>query len=560
MFAKNKVSQSMIDAVNSVITEDEKKRLINDGEIDETGFHKAAHAAKKAGQSHFEFQGKKYPATAKSHAEAIEMDEATEKVSTPTGMKVYGSSYGNSAKARKDQTKSAVDDLKGPKDKEMKAMDKEPKRNLDEDGDCVTPPQAKKIAKKEVSYHNATMHQSQKSTVKKEEMSFAERLIASLQEDKTTGTVEIFTDNNLGEEEMTDKQKAKREKIVMSMKKGEAGMKQRYGKNWKNVMYATATKQAMKEDSSDSYEELTEAEVITAADTPERVTTDMLQGRVEGGKSNAFKSVKLALRTDGEMKAPEIEKGEDTKEKQKISTTPGAVDIKLDDKLTTPPQKYFSSQEAITSEEVRGELAHIRSKQKNAHKTELDTFEKKVSQKEEVKRSDIPAFLRKIRGDKKLTPSEVKAGSKDSISHPDNLAKARNEEVEINESDLHGMAYKHGWSHKQNTYGAELHHPKHGSIGIDRYGHWYHHDNETKASGKVKAHGEYDNLEKHLSSLKEETELDEKVIAGTPGWKETPKDVKDKSGAVHTPMSRAKDLARTAFKKMKSEMLGKISN
>jgi hypothetical protein len=49
----------------------------------------------------------------------------------------------------------------------------------------------------------------------------------------------------------------------------------------------------------------------------------------------------------------------------------------------------------------------------------------------------------------------------------------------------------------------------------------------------------------------------EKVIAGTPGWKKTQKDVKDKSGAVHTPMSRARDLARQSFKKLKSEMLGK---
>jgi len=42
----------------------------------------------------------------------------------------------------------------------------------------------------------------------------------------------------------------------------------------------------------------------------------------------------------------------------------------------------------------------------------------------------------------------------------------------------------------------------------------------------------------------------EATIAGTPGWKEMKKDVKDKSGAVHTPMSRAKDLARQAFKKV----------
>jgi hypothetical protein len=55
--------------------------------------------------------------------------------------------------------------------------------------------------------------------------------------------------------------------------------------------------------------------------------------------------------------------------------------------------------------------------------------------------------------------------------------------------------------------------------------------------------------------------VEEKVIAGTPGWKEVPKEVKDKSGAVHSPMSRAKDLAKKAFKKVKNEtMMGKISN
>ena len=37
----------------------------------------------------------------------------------------------------------------------------------------------------------------------------------------------------------------------------------------------------------------------------------------------------------------------------------------------------------------------------------------------------------------------------------------------------------------------------------------------------------------------------------------TPKDVKDKSGAIHTPMSRAKDLAHSAMKRVKTEMLGK---
>ena len=46
---------------------------------------------------------------------------------------------------------------------------------------------------------------------------------------------------------MTDAEMNKRETIVKSMKKGLSGFKQRYGDKAKNVMYATATKQAMKD-------------------------------------------------------------------------------------------------------------------------------------------------------------------------------------------------------------------------------------------------------------------------------------------------------------------------
>ena len=45
---------------------------------------------------------------------------------------------------------------------------------------------------------------------------------------------------------MTDAEMNKREDIVKSMKKGMAGFKDRYGDRAKDVMYATATKQAMK--------------------------------------------------------------------------------------------------------------------------------------------------------------------------------------------------------------------------------------------------------------------------------------------------------------------------
>jgi len=47
--------------------------------------------------------------------------------------------------------------------------------------------------------------------------------------------------------EMTDTQMKKREEIVKSMKSKQTELKDRYGDEWKSVMYATATKTAMKE-------------------------------------------------------------------------------------------------------------------------------------------------------------------------------------------------------------------------------------------------------------------------------------------------------------------------
>ena len=47
---------------------------------------------------------------------------------------------------------------------------------------------------------------------------------------------------------MTKGEMNKREKIVKGMKKDKAGFKKRYGKDADAVMYATATKQAMKDD------------------------------------------------------------------------------------------------------------------------------------------------------------------------------------------------------------------------------------------------------------------------------------------------------------------------
>jgi hypothetical protein len=67
--------------------------------------------------------------------------------------------------------------------------------------------------------------------------------IAVIDADKAND-VQIDT---IEEREMTEPEMKKREEIVKSMKKGMKGFKERYGERAKQVMYATATKQAMKD-------------------------------------------------------------------------------------------------------------------------------------------------------------------------------------------------------------------------------------------------------------------------------------------------------------------------
>ena len=101
-----------------------------------------------------------------------------EKEKTSTGTKVYGSSYGNSAKAKKDQTKKEIDTLKGPTEKNLHNKDSTGTlyhHSVKEEGECVTKPEAKDIAKKEVKGHEKKMHKE--STLK-------DRLVAAIREEQ----------------------------------------------------------------------------------------------------------------------------------------------------------------------------------------------------------------------------------------------------------------------------------------------------------------------------------------------------------------------------------------
>lgn len=306
MFSKSKVSQSMLDAVNSVLENKEPAQ----------------------------------PVQTQQQEKPVQyiLDEAAEKVATPTGMKVYGSSYGNSAKAKRDQTKSSVDTLKGPKDKEMKEELKGDQHKIDANKNDKIDAQdfnilrGKKKVKEEMSFGNKLLETVRKSDIpaylrkakgdtpltvadvkapKKDSISAPENLAKAKNEWKEEVEVE-----QIEEKHMTAVDKSEQERIVKGMKKNLSGFKARYGARAKDVMYATATKQAMKEDT-------VEEEI-----DPSVRTKDTLKGRKpttqtdDVGPGSDGKSTKVKFR-GGPMK-------EETVEEATIAGTPGWEKVQKD--------------------------------------------------------------------------------------------------------------------------------------------------------------------------------------------------------------------------------------
>ena len=207
---------------------------------------------------------------------------------------------------------------------------------------------------------------------------------------------------------------------------------------------------------------------------------------------------------------------------------------------------------------------------------------------EEVSKADVPAYLRKQKGEKPLTMADVKAPRKDSISAKENLAKARNEEVEqIDEEDAYEKdryAVKNGKAVKDN--------PTH--QGSPNYKDQPHHVYATSAENALKKHTKKEEVEQ-IDEKNEPTnpelwsrakalarsKFDVYPSAYANGWAskwykgkggswksvseatDPPFDkpyttikkvVTDKSGAKHSPMSRARDIARMAMKKQMEKM------
>jgi len=193
--------------------------------------------------------------------EEVELDEV--KMADLPSTKVQGRAYG----ASKPQP-SAFDILKGPKDKELKSIESEKKKkkisemiaiykegglktffeSIKKEDLIIEEPDSEQFAKdledaKKRAAGTKPQADVAKASVQAVKQESVEQDIYVIDADAANGIDQV----DIEERHMTGGEMNKREDIVKSMKKGMPGFKERYGDRAKNVMYATATKQAMKD-------------------------------------------------------------------------------------------------------------------------------------------------------------------------------------------------------------------------------------------------------------------------------------------------------------------------
>ena len=103
----------------------------------------------------------------------------------------------------------------------------------------------KDLSKRVADYHSKDIASSPSKIIKRDLA--IDKAKGRLSMNRQLGRAEESVQEDVNEKTMTDAQMDKREKIVMAMKPKMQGFKDRYGDDAKSVMYATATKQAMKD-------------------------------------------------------------------------------------------------------------------------------------------------------------------------------------------------------------------------------------------------------------------------------------------------------------------------
>jgi ribosomal protein L31E len=581
MFAKSKVSQSMIDAVNKVLGEqpvEQKDELLN--------------------------------------------ETAPIKEPTPTGMRVYGGSYGNSAKAKKDQTKSAVDNLKGPKAKELQEAPKPDFLDMDKDGNKKES-MKKAVADKKTVGEELTGNQHKidannnnkidgqdfkilrgKKKVK-EGREFTEKLLEMVRKSdvpaylrKAKGDTPLTMADAKGPKKDSisapeNLAKARNEEVVTEAKGIEVKKEYDDKKEAEHGVYHNGQKIGYVVHNK-------KHGVHTAYHSPQGDKDDEDYGQIDDFHSH-HDAVSQIRHSAGVSMREEVEHlNEDDfahakKQGWSVSqhyhhtkvTHPkhGIVSVdRYGEWMHHPEQDWVGR--------PKGNLiAHGQFHDLNKHLSSLKeevVNEMDKSQRSQERHGDYP--LGKPTG----TPAKPVKAKKVVKDLHNLLNKAFNkEEVELDQQinevlskDASAGDYIHDFIHSDNPkfagkskaerkkmalgayYGAqkEAYEPSDAPITTDtlagrmpggKSNSFKSFKTRVRPLDKEGNHKPEDDTPKAIqpqdTPARKSHEVKEATIAGTSGWEPMKKDVKDKSGAVHTPMSRAKDLARQAFKTVQNK-------
>lgn len=508
--------------------------------------------------------------------EADKLDEISVQVPTKTGTIVYGGAKGGSAKAYKDQHGIPMSGVKGPSDKELKAVEKEKKKEVDEEVESLDeidlgtaalvaaaagaagPYIGSKIAnhfiKRDIEKEKKQKELLKQSKIKKEEveldewkvesewkkrdpedtrpglerakalstlgakkakssikdkdfkeeseMSFAERLIEGIKrmkENKGSGPKETFTDNNMGEDYQLEEQLDQEINEVLS-KNSKAGTWIHDFVHSDNPKFAGKSQAKRKEMALAAYYAKQRNEDVELQEEYKEVKVHSDAGKHIGTITHGkYQSVAYAHPTTKFGGSKEPHPDEDSMSLKGPQDNQKGIDfIKAHHKDMT---------EAVdpsvkTTDTLKGTLA-------GGKPNSFKSF--KIKLKEEEKEKEEKEGHEDEKEDKKLIKKMVKS----------DCVKEEKEEKEPDDADDEDSAADKAKDAK-----------------------------EAKKRGMTMAQWEKSKEDKKQDKEEMDEERDPPFEGGVPAKKDV---VTDKSGAKHTPMSRVKDLARAAMKKVKTD-------
>jgi hypothetical protein len=476
---------------------------------------------------------------------------------TSTGMKVYGRSYGNSAKAKQDQSKSSVDDLKGPKTKDLMKKDKEEYEKTKGRYDEAAKPDYLDFDKDGNKKEPMKKALSDKEKVQKEELKGDQHKIDKNKNNKIDAQDFAIL---RGKKKVTEDMPFAK-KLIEGMKRSDIPASVRKARG--DAPLTPAEVKAPAKDSISASANLAKArnEEVEEIDEVKKPTGELKDACWKGYTA-------VGMKMKGGRKVPNCVPEEVEVEEEMIDEKAGysakaaraGKDIgkpgKMFAKIATKAGERYGSKER--GEKVAGAiLAKLRKEDEDlsdelvdALLEQYDLEEKKMTGAEMKKREDIVKGMKKgLAGFK----ARYGARAKD-VMYATATKQAMKEGAEdssaITTDTLAGRSAG-GKSNDFKSYKIRVR-------PLDKEGEQEPKDAtpETIQPDDTPARKSHE-TKQTLKMEGKRPETDDAPPFEEPYTRSAPDNIKDKSGAVHTPMSRARDLARAAMKKVKTEMLGK---